>query len=327
MKFLSIFLNSAFLVLFTTLSIHGADQSGITDPSIAGPDFQLQGEYLGELIHDSKIKTFGAQVISKGDGKFVIKLMAGGLPGQEGFLKEEKPILLTALTENGKTNVQGKDYSGYIEKEKLTIINKEKKSHTLNKVERKSPTLGKSPPSNSIILFDGKNAGEWNNGKLVENELLNNGVSSKKKFKDFHLHLEFRLPFMPKASGQGRGNSGLYLQDRYEIQILDSFGLDGKNNECGGVYTQYAPSVNACLPPLVWQTYDVDFKAAKYDENGKKISDAEATVFHNGIKIHENIKLKGPTGGGKPETKEPGSFQLQNHGNPVYFRNIWVIEK
>jgi len=145
MKIWTIFLNSAFLVLFTTLSIHGADQSGITDPSIAGPDFQLQGEYLGELNHDSKIKIFGAQVISKGDGKFVIKLMAGGLPGQEGFFKDEKPILLTALTENGKTNVQGKDYSGYIEKEKLTIINKEKKIPHPEQSRKKKSHAWKEP--------------------------------------------------------------------------------------------------------------------------------------------------------------------------------------
>ena len=327
MKIFMIFLSSAFLVLFTILSIHGAEAPAETDPSKAGPDFQLQGEYLGDITIDSKSKRIGAQVVSKGDGKFVIKVMHGGLPGFEGYNASEKPIMLAALTEKGKTTVQGKEYSGFIEKENLILTTKNNKTLTLKKIERISPTLGKKAPAGAIVLFDGKNAAEWNNGKLVENELLNNGVTSKKKFKDFHLHLEFRLPYMPKSSGQGRGNSGLYLQDRYEVQILDSFGLDGKNNECGGIYTQYAPVENACFPPLAWQTYDIDFKAARFDENGKKISDAEATVFHNGIKIHENIKLKGPTGGGKPETKEPGSFQLQNHGNPVYFRNIWVIEK
>ncbi len=151
---------------------------------------------------------------------------------------------------------------------------------------------------------------------------------SKQKFTDFFLHIEFRTPFMPDQTGQKRGNSGVYLQGRYEVQILDSYGLEGADNECGGIYKVARPRVNMCAPPLQWQTYDITFTAARFDSGGVKINPAQITAIHNGVPIHENLILPGPTGGALDRNEnEPGGIMLQDHGNLVQFRNIWVVDK
>ena len=162
---------------------------------------------------------------------------------------------------------------------------------------------------------------------MDEHGLLMVGTRTKQKFGNFRLHLEFRTPFMPYSRGQGRGNSGMYLLDQYECQILDSFGLEGKDNECGGIYKISKPKLNMCFPPLSWQTYDVEFQAAKFDANGGKIAPAVATIQLNGVVIHDKLSLPRFTPGGGQSDEKPGALYLQNHGNPVRFRNIWVLEK
>ena len=141
------------------------------------------------------------------------------------------------------------------------------------------------------------------------------------------MHLEFRSPFMPGSKGQARGNSGVYLQGRYEVQVLDSYGLEGMDNECGGIYKVARPLVNMCAPPTQWQTYDVDFRAAIVDQNGNKLENPRLTLLHNGVMIYNNLEIPVPTDGGlDKDMSKPGPLFLQDHNDLVQYRNIWLIE-
>lgn len=156
-------------------------------------------------------------------------------------------------------------------------------------------------------------------------EVTSGGIVSKEVFNDHRVHLEWRTPFMPDKREQARGNSGVYLQGRYEVQILDSYGLEGKDNEAGGIYTVSPPRINMCYPPLQWQTYDIEFRAPRYDEDGNKTAHATLTVWHNGVLVQDAVEApyftRAHVGG---VMSEPGPLHLQDHGNPVWFRNIWV---
>jgi hypothetical protein len=215
-------------------------------------------------------------------------------------------------------------------------------SFEMGKIVRLSPTLGAKPPEGAIILFNGKDFKEWKHPKKkqgedeVKWELVDGAMKVKprtgsiitrKQFTDVKLHIEFRTPYMPDKRGQGRSNSGVYLQGRYEVQILDSYGLEGLDNECGGIYKVGRPLVNMCAPPTQWQTYDITFRAPRFDGVGNSISNPTLTVVHNGVKVHDKTEVRGSTTaslGGK--ASEPGGIYLQDHGNPVEFRNIWLVE-
>ena len=306
-------------------ALHAKDKNQTyTDPNKVDADYAVQGEYTGTL----EGKKAGAQVIALGDGKFDLVLYPGGLPGDGWNADRKNRIKSTGATADGVATFKSDAATGSIKDGTLKLENSKAGSGELKRVVRKSPTLGKKPPEGAVVLFDGTNVDAWKKGAKMSDGLLHQGVTSKQEFQDFTIHIEFRTPYKPKARGQGRGNSGFYAHGRYEVQILDSFGLEGKHNECGGIYSTKDPMLNMCYPPLTWQTYDIDFTAAKFDEKGKKTDNALMTVRHNGVLIHDKTVCDHrTTASPKAEGPEPGPIFFQDHGNPVRFRNVWVVPK
>jgi hypothetical protein len=297
-----------------------------TDPAQAGPHFAVQGDYVGFAPYKGKDVKYGVQIIALGDGKFHGVGFHGGLPG-DGWDTKSK-LEADGETKGQVTIFPRNDSTSTWKDGDVTIVNREGKHLcTFKKVHRKSPTLGVKPPAGAVVLFDGTSAAKFDGARMTPDGLLMEGATSKQKFQSYTIHLEFCLPFEPAKRGQGRGNSGYYAQGRYEVQILDSFGLPPKPNECGAIYGVAAPTLPMCYPPLAWQTYDVDFTAAEY-KDGKKVKNARMTVRHNGVEVHKNVEVpQATTGAPVREGPEPGPVYLQNHGNPVRFRNIWVVEK
>ena len=312
------------------------------DPESAGIDYKLQGEYEGT----ARSAKWGAQVIANGNGNFHAIFEPGGLPGSgwdgktryesDGKLEGDQVVFAPAEKfvhgdgHKAPELIFKPGFNATISGGSLSGKTQSGESFELKHTVRHSTAEGAKPPTGAIVLFDGSNVDAFNGAKLLPNGLMAQGGETKQKFTDFTLHIEFQLPFKPFAHGQERGNSGVYLQHRYETQVLDSFGLKGMDNECGGIYTKTAPTVNMCYPPLTWQTYDIDFTAARF-ENGVKKSNAMVSVNHNGVVIHDKVEVDGSTGGGRKEVPadniQSGPLYLQDHGNPVTFRNVWVVEK
>jgi Domain of Unknown Function (DUF1080) len=196
------------------------------------------------------------------------------------------------------------------------------------------------PPASAVVLFDGKSLDGWvkrdGSGKpgwkLVDGGAMEvvpgtGDIVTEKTFDGaFKLHVEFRVPYVPDATGQARGNSGVYLQGRYEVQVLDSYGLEPKDDDCGAIYKVSAPSVNACKAPTVWQSYDIEFHAPKCAD-GKKVEPARMTVVQNGVKVQDDVKVPVDftRAGIDSDPCTPGPILLQEHHNPVEFRNVWLL--
>lgn len=286
------------------------------------------GDYRGQLTGGSPLV---AQVIDLGAGRFRAKFLNG--------FDDTKNVLAEAdgEGEDGVVRFESDVISGEIKDKKFTGKKADGTMFSLDYVERESPTLGAEAPEGAVVLFDGSGLGAWQkaDGGEIGWKIADNGsmqvvprtgtIESREAFGDMEMHLEFRLPLMPFARGQERANSGVYVQGSYEVQVLDSYGLEGADNEAGGIYQVGAPLINAAFPPLQWQAYDITFRAARWDGD-RKTENARITVKHNGVLVQDNIELPDATGGAKykGEPKHPGPIMLQDHRNEIQFRNIWV---
>jgi hypothetical protein len=231
----------------------------------------------------------------------------------------------------------GYHWGGRIADGHLSIRSAYGQHFELDKIVRKSPKEGLKPPAGAVVLLAYEKGvkpdlGAWTNQQWQATEsgtmqVTKGATRTKERFGDIkHLHLEFWLPLEPLNRGQGRCNSGMFLNDVYEVQILDSFGLIETSGDCGGLYNFKRPDVNASLPPLTWQTYDVEFRAPRLNSDGSVKEAARITVTLNGVKIHDNVELPHGTANPNAEQKTTGPIQLQDHGHPIQFRNIWLVK-
>jgi hypothetical protein len=203
-------------------------------------------------------------------------------------------------------------------------------------VKPSDKTLGRKPPEGAAVLLgggklegwvkrDGTTPADWPvTGEVLTVGARKGDIMTAKSFGDQLMHLEFNVPYMPDAKGQARGNSGVYITGVYELQVLDSYGLKPQQNDCAAIYNQIAPSVNACKPPLQWQTYDVVFRKARV-RDGKVAEKARVSVTHNGVLVIDNQEITATPGGISMEEGDDGPLLLQDHGNDVQFRNTWIL--
>ncbi len=306
------------------------------EPPKNDPNYRLIGEFIGRIStgvdegeeEDAKPESelLGLQIRSIGGDEFQAMSFLGGLPGQDEHKPE--PIRMIGRRSGDFVVLSGAPWAIFVEKNSCLLMDRKgNKVGRLKRIHRVSPTLGARPPKDSLVLFDGTNIDQFTNAQMTKDGLLMEGADLKPMFQDFNLHVEFRLPYMPEADGQARANSGLYLQSRYECQVLDSFALDPVFNGCGALYRFRKPDFNMCFPPLVWQSYDIQFTAPRWAADGSKIRDAHITSWVNGVKVQDNIALPDKTGAGKQEEPILLPIRIQDHGDPVRFRNIWIVDR
>jgi hypothetical protein len=306
---------------------------GFTTSLWAGP---FMGEYEGVFHADSKttLKAVG-KVVDEGDRHRLVLYTTAETPIDQGaYVEISGQVDGSQLALFGLSG--GYAWKGQIQDGTLRAQSGYGQYFEMKKIESKSPNAGLKPPANAVVLL------AYEPGKAPTEDMKNNWTNdawvalpdgsmqitpkrganrTRQQFGDIkQLHIEFWLPLEPKERGQGRANSGVYLADRYEVQVLDSFGLLDTSGDCGGIYNVARPRVNASLPPEVWQTYDITFRAPRMDANGKVTGLPRLTVIFNGVKIHDNLEIP------MARHRAKGPLQLQDHGHKIQFRNIWVVE-
>jgi hypothetical protein len=335
------------------------------DAQAIGVEAKLQGEYVGK----NGEKRLGIQVVARGDKSFHALVLEGGLPG-DGWDGGRYGLLESGPLSKGRVEFSSPSDNGasaVLDDNGLTL-KRGNQTILLKRVERKSETLGKEPPAGAIVLFGGAKPSvdafeerkdiEGLTAPMMFEGSMMAGAVTKRKFRDYALHVEFLTGWEPQNIPWRRADSGIYMLSRYEVAIGDSFGFDfdlsgatspnrpklmdeknktskfppakGKSDPrvCGSVFTYPSKVPNSCLPPLVWQTLDIDFKAPRFDDKGKKKSKAVISVRLNGHQTVDKLEVNGPTPHGfkGPETSD-GPIWFEAFGRRVLYRNIWVVEQ
>ena len=305
---------------------------------------RFMGAYEGTCQADGSQTTKAtAKVIAEGPGYYRVVLQAEALaPGEPAAQFE-----IYGVQQGTKVNLFGRAnaarWQGTISADKLVADpGYYGMGVELKKTIPKSSTEGAQPPDGAVVLLPfspGKapDTSAWTGGAWkpqsdgsLQCDPGKGSIVTKKNFGDMKLHLEFWLPLMAESFGQGRANSGVIINNIYEIQVLDSFGLVPSMGDCAAVYNTARPRVNASFPPELWQTYDITFRAPRMNPDGSVKEKARVTVEHNGVKVQDQTPMEGATAGhepGKPPANAAtGPLQLQDHGNQVRYRNVWLVE-
>lgn len=316
--------------------------------------YPFMGDWQGtwnprDRVYPPKI---AAQIVPCADGAYQIHFFTE--------LRKKAPeyVVIEAEPAGDKLVFRRGPWSGTIQADRFTgrgSLRGSEGSFEMKKAFYQSPQLGAKPPQAAIVLFDGSDFNEWemvrgggetgpvtwkiDDGvmKVVPefgNHRIGASIGTRRTFSDFHLHIEFRLPLLPENTDQRRGNSGIIIEEFqfFEVQVLDCYGLPGYYDECGAIYQIAPPKVNMCLMPLQWQSYDITFRAPRFDRDGNLGEPPEITVDHNGVLIHKDLVLPYSDNAAKmrrqkPDSRKIGRIKLQDHGYPVEYRNIWIVEK
>lgn len=330
-----------FLALLPSSVLAQSREKPVTDPAKADADFAIQGEYVGMVMEDGKLQKVGVRVaITPKVGEFKAVLYRGGLPG-DGWDRKFAHVQFKRLAE-----ATGQATDGVVHFPKLLggkaalkdgsmsiTLASDDKIGELKRIARQSPTLGAKPPAGAIVIFDGTGLDHFvPKTKMTTDKLLSIPARTKDKFTDFHLHVEVHIPY---CRPQG-GHSGIYLQNSYHLAIsAGSFGASSIGDlGCGGIRWVRGADENMSFPPLSWQTFDIDYTAARFNDEGKVIQKPVVTIRQNGVVIHEKVELPETPpfyrgGGTDPLSREGGPLHFQSHAQDegYTYRNIWIVTK
>lgn len=311
----------------------------VADPPVY-PQAPHMGAYLGTLKVDRiHAMPATATVVPMGQDTYRVNVVARPIePGREGLFLDLRALIVGPDAQVGGWS-GGHAWTGMIRSGQLTLGTRHNMSLELERVTRVSPTLGAAPPEGALVLLPFEpgvrpETSAWTNGEWEPREdgslrvVPGKGANrTVREFSDVRLHVEFMLPLREDKVGQARTNSGVFLNDAYEVQVLDSFGVQPTSGDCGSIYNLARPRVNASLPPGEWQTYDIEFRAPRLNAEGELIEPPRLTVHHNGVLIHDDVEVPFNTRNDDDPHRARGPIVLQDHGDELFFRNIWVVER